>query len=190
MNADSMRRPLAAGAVALALLLASACAGPDDDTSQAPAPTSSATLPADGEVPNTAGAPDPELPGDVVPIEFFVGDLAAVGNMKVIVEAFDRAADGRVTVAMAVENGALAPVVLTADSFRVYTSSGSSFLPDQPVARALAGLPVESTEWARGTLTFSVPNELRPVALLFDGSGYGERVASALIVLEPRPAQP
>jgi hypothetical protein len=149
-----------------------ACSG--DETS---APTET-TLP--------SGFPDPPLPGDMIPADFFLNELAAMGNMKLIVSGVAVTPEDTIEITLGVENGALEPVVLSRSSFRVYATDGRSFVPVDGTATDLFGVPLQSGELRRDTVVFPFEPGLSPAALLLDGALYGDRVSSVLIILDDR----
>lgn len=154
-----------------------------DDSSDSSQPPS--TVQADAE----DFLPDPRLPADINPIPFLVGDEVALGNASIrVVEVRDP--DGepegegsrRVAIDVELTNGALEPVTFDPDTIRAYVDTGESATPtdasdfDDPVA---------SRDALATTLQFDVPAEAALLALVFDGTSYGDRVSSGLIALDP-----
>lgn len=169
-----MSRLRVAFALALAPLALVACSGNDGGSTAAVTDTT------------TPGQPVPPLPADVVPVEFFLGDLAALGNMKLIVDEV-RGQGDRVEVDLGIENGALEPVQLNRSSLLLYADDGQSSTVVDDTAPGLFDVPLASGELRRDTVVFDWPLASTPVALLLDGASYGPRVQSALVILAERP---
>jgi hypothetical protein len=134
--------------------------------------------------------PDPRLPADINPIPYLIGDLVALGNVSLQVKEV-RDPDGeapstddrRVTIDLVLTNGALEPVIFDPETIRAYVDTGASATATDP-PDAL-GSAVPSGESREFTLTFDLPASAALLALVFNGTDYGERVKSGLIALDP-----
>jgi hypothetical protein len=131
---------------------------------------------------------NPSLPGDVNPIPYTMNMLAGMGNVQIMVTGIkgnayntDSAPAREVEVSIMFRNGALTPVKIDKDSFRVYTSDLNSVTPrNDPFTQIIpADTKIEVT------LNFPIAEDLLAVGLVFDSDGYGERVISGQFILNP-----
>lgn len=188
--------------VALAALVAAgttglaACGSSEQDTTASSTTTSTVevsvpTLPPeamDGITDDTIGEPSPPLPGNIVPEAFEVGALAALGNVQMMVTGVDQpgsdpANPQRMTIRLDVTNGSLDDLELSASSFLLYFDDGSSIVLNPQDASGLFDGAFESAETIAGELSFTVPEGRRPILLLFDSAGYGDKVFSGGFVV-------
>lgn len=141
----------------------------------------------------TLGEPDPPLPSDINVMPYYLGELVALGNLKIILDAVDDPAPAAgaptrtVTVDARVENGSLTPLTLDPASMRLYVASGASATPNTESATSMTTPPLASGEFRAIVVRFEVPANQPLVLLVLDGARYGERVSSAGIVPVPRP---
>lgn len=132
--------------------------------------------------------PVPELPGDINKIPFKFQELAALGNVQIVVTAVtnnstktDTARDRTVDVTLIIRNGAFTDLMVRPDSFRLYTSNLNSVLPaNNPFTEAY-----KSNTRHTVTLSFPITGGLLGVALVFNSAGYGDRVMSGQFLLDP-----
>jgi hypothetical protein len=173
-----MRRGLVAAVAALALALC-ACSDSGDKADANPSPTTASDI----------GEPDPPIPAGINPIPYDMQDLVALGNIQLVVYGVDdmRDADPHVVeVDLEVRNRGLESIELRNDSFRVYELRGSSSTPqDDALSRTLA-----SDERVREKVRFVLAERAEPLALVFNGASYGERVLSGAISLDPDYEEP
>lgn len=170
------------GALVLLVALGAGCS--DDGGSAAGGTAPPSTVADDGSF-----TPEPALPADVNAIPYVLGDLVALGNLSLQVAGVDdegpvAGAEGtrRVTIELEVTNGALEPVRLDDDDLRVYVADGRS----APAADlGTLGDDIASAATATEDLAFEIPASSPLMALVFDSSGHGDRVASGLIALDP-----
>lgn len=137
---------------------------------------------------DTIGEPVPPLPGNIVPEAFEVGALAALGNIQMTVSGVgqpgtDPADPQRMVIRLDVTNGSLEDLELNPSSFLLYFDDGSSIVLNPQDTSGLFDGAVGSAEKVSGEMTFSVPESRRPILLLFDSAGYGDRVFSGGFVV-------
>ena len=131
---------------------------------------------------------NPALPNDVNPIPYTMNMLAGMGNVQIVVTGItgnaystESAPERDIEVTLTFRNGALKPVKIQKDSFRVYTSDLNSVTPtNDPFT---AEVPADTKMDVN--LTFHVPKGLLAVGLVFDSDGYGDRVISGQFILNP-----
>jgi hypothetical protein len=87
------------------------------------------------------------------------------------------------TIRLDVTNGSLDDLELSASSFLLYFDDGSSIVLNPQDASGLFDGPFESAETIAGELSFTVPEGRRPILLLFDSAGYGDKVFSGGFVV-------
>lgn len=185
--------------VALAVALSVGGCGSADTGEQAATSTTStpptsappATLPDDAFddiTDDTLGTPDPPLPGDIRPQGFEVGTLAALGNVEIQMVSVeqpgtDPASPSTLRVRLRVTNGSLEDLELRRQSFSVYLADGSAVPADDDSGGELFDGAFGSTTTVEGELTFTIPDGSRPIMMLFDSAGYGDRVFSGGFVV-------
>lgn len=138
--------------------------------------------------PTTIATPQPPLPAGINQIPYKYNEVAALGNIQLAVATVtgntpqvDDKAERDVVVNVMIRNGALTDVQLRPESFRVYTSDLRSVLPtNNPFTESYVS---DSRHTAQ--LVFRVGPELLAVALVFDATGYGDRVFSGQFLLDP-----
>lgn len=203
---NSVRRPgppftRAAVAVAVgAALLVAACSGTGGDgdaasTTEGPATTgpaeTSLPLPAeafDDVTTDTLGTPNPPLPGDIRPEAFPIGTLGALGNIQIQVVGVeqpgtDPTAPETLKVRLKVTNGSLDDLEVRRASFSVYLADGSAVPANDDSGTGVVDRSLASAETAEGELTFTLPPGARPIMMLFDSAGYGDRIYSGAFVV-------
>jgi hypothetical protein len=140
------------------------------------------TLPAAPTTDVTA-QPVPPLPADISPVIYGVGELAAMGNVQATLRGSARD-ETNVTVELDVVNAALEPVMMRAESFRLYLEDGTSLTPIAELDSPLTASPFASGEQRRVALRFAIGDTAEVVMVVFDGAAYGDRVSSAAFVLD------
>ena len=138
--------------------------------------------------PTTVKGLTPALPNDVNPIPYTMNMLAGMGNVQLMVTGIkgnaygiDDAPERDITVAITFRNGALAPVKVDKESFRIYTSDLNSVTPtNDPFT---ADIPADTKVDVE--LTFHIAKQLLAVGLVFDSQGYGNRVMSGQFIVNP-----
>lgn len=131
---------------------------------------------------------NPQLPGDINPIPYTMNMLAGMGNVQIMVKGLrgnaftvEDAPARELEVTIQFRNGALTPVKIDRDSFRVYTSDLNSVTPsNDPFVEVM---PADTTQTV--TLSFPIAKGLLAVGLVFDSEGYGDRVISGQFILNP-----
>ncbi|HEX5616401.1 MAG TPA: DUF4352 domain-containing protein [Acidimicrobiia bacterium] len=149
---------------------------------------------ADSTTTTSIPEPLPPLPTDINAIPYALGARVGLGNVQLTVhEIIDpyrpASASGSRTIALdvTIRNGAVDVLTLDPSSFRVYVDSGQSVTPTATRGvEPILGVPMASDEEVTGTLVYVLPDaDALPVALVFDGQSYGERVLSGLVSLDP-----
>lgn len=130
----------------------------------------------------------PALPNDINAIPYTMNMLAGMGNVQIMVTGIqgngygvDNAPDRTVKVSILFRNGALTPVKINKDSFRVYTSDLNSVVPSNDPFTEI--IPADTK--INVVLDFPISEGLLAVGLVFDSQGYGDRVISGQFILNP-----
>lgn len=131
---------------------------------------------------------NPALPVDINPIPYTMNMLAGMGNVQIMVAGVkgnayntDSAPSRELEVQIMFRNGALTPVKINKDSFRVYTSDLNSVTPvNDPFTEI-----IPSDTRFETTLKFPIGKGLLAVGLVFNSDGYGDRVMSGQFILNP-----
>lgn len=131
---------------------------------------------------------NPQLPSDINPIPYAMNELAGMGNVQIIVTGIkgnaytvDNAPARELEVTLTFRNGALKPVKIDKNSFRVYTSDLNSVTPtNDPFTSIMASDTKQTVK-----LSFPIAKGLLAVGLVFDSQGYGDRVISGQFILNP-----
>lgn len=131
---------------------------------------------------------NPKLPGDINPIPYTMNMLAGMGNVQIMVTGLkgnaytvDDAPARELEVTIQFRNGALTPVKIDKESFRVYTSDLNSVTPSNDPFTEI--MPADTKQTV--TLKFPIEKGLLAVGLVFDSEGYGDRVISGQFILNP-----
>lgn len=197
MTRTRLATPVLAALLAAAVIaVASSCSSggvtaPDPTTTSSIAGVSVPTVPPnamEGITGDTIGDPVPPLPGNIVPGAFEVGALAALGNVQMTVTGVDQpgtdpANPQRLVIRLDVTNGSLEDLELNPSSFLLYLDDGSSIIANPQDAAGLFDGAFASAETITGEVTFTVPSGRRPILLLFDSAGYGDKVFSGGFVV-------
>ena len=131
---------------------------------------------------------NPKLPGDINAIPYTMNMLAGMGNVQIMVTGLrgnaytvEDAPKRDLEVTLLFRNGALTPVKINKNSFRVYTSDLNSVTPtNDPFTEVI---PADTKQTV--TLRFPMAKGLLAVGLVFDSEGYGDRVISGQFILNP-----
>ena len=131
---------------------------------------------------------NPALPNDINPIPYTMNMLAGMGNVQIVVTGItgnaystESAPEREIEVRLTFRNGALKPVKIQKESFRVYTSDLNSVTPtNDPFTAAIPA----NTKMDLA-LSFHLSKGLLAVGLVFDSDGYGDRVISGQFILNP-----
>jgi hypothetical protein len=191
------RLPVAAAAVAVAasISLAGCGAGDDDTAASSTSTTATVTDPGIGDdtvptlpptVPDGVDAdllpdPSPPLPNNFGADPFAIGALATLGNVQIIVDGVGQR-DGTFTVDLRLRNASLDDLGINVDSFLLYPVSGVGRTPRSADGSTFDG-SIPADTWSEGRLEFDLPDDERPIVLVFDSAAYGDRVFSGAVVV-------
>ena len=128
-------------------------------------------------------------PPGLNPLPYAIGDLVALRDLQIRVVRVNGSVKGTagatgrrsVTVTVDLRNGALDPLSIPLDTFRLYDLTGTSYVP-----LGTAPSPIASGAMVRTDLRYSVPGDGTVPVLVVDGRVVrGAQVGSGLITLDP-----
>jgi len=122
------------------------------------------------------GVPDPPLPMDINTMPFKPSELVALGNASIQIDTPITAEDGTFSFNVSITSGALEPISITPEMFRVYTLDGKSYISDTaPGTEQFGDRTLQSKEVYSGTFSVKIPTDSEPVMFLADLRPIGDR---------------
>jgi hypothetical protein len=132
------------------------------------------------------GDPDPPLPIDINSIPYKPSDLVALGNASIQIDTPITAEDGTFSFNVSITSGALEPISITPEMFRVYTLDGKSYISDTtPSTEQFGDRTLQSKEVYTGTFSVKIPTDSEPVMFLADLRPIGDRHFPGAWVFDP-----
>ena len=153
-------------------LFAVACGGDEAKTTTTAAPQ--------------VGNPDPPLPIDINTTPYKPSDLVALGNASIQIDTPVTAEDGTFSFNVSITSGALEPISITPEMFRVYTLDGKSYISETaPGTEQFGARTLQSLEVYTGTFSVKIPTDSEPVMFLADLRPIGDRHFPGAWVFDP-----
>ena len=142
------------------------------------------------------GTPTPPIPAEVNGIPFTVGAVAAAGNAEIrmsLPTETPEALNDFYFLEVQVTSGALEPISLRPDMFRVYTVDGMSYTPvEVGTIKQFGNATLQSRESYQAILAVNIPTDSEPALFLADLADLGDRFFPVAFSVDPNftPAAP